>query len=233
MASITSLGARLSTALLYLQKGERIADIGTDHAYLPIHLVREGIASRALAADINEGPIESARANVLSAGLTDQIELLRTDGLHGVEAFCPDRILIFGMGGELIAKILSEAPWIRTPNVGLVLQPMSRAATLRRWLLDNGFSITGETVSFEDRYYQTIAAAWSGSVTEAYSEGELLLGREALREETALFFEFVRHERQVLEKILEGKRSAKNADLAEEMRLLIYLDHILEGEVKR
>jgi tRNA (adenine22-N1)-methyltransferase len=225
-----SLSVRLGTALTYIQAGERVADIGTDHAYLPIHLIREGIASRALAADINEGPLESARLNVREAGLEGKIDLLLTDGLHGVRDWHPDRILIFGMGGELIAKILSEADWVRDPAIGLVLQPMSRAAFLRRWLQENGFAITGETLSFEDRFYQTLSVRWTEEKIESYSEGELLLGRENLRARSPLFLEFVRHERAVMQRILDGKKRARSVDCSEELRLMEFMDSLLEGE---
>lgn len=135
---------RLLSAIPYLRAGGVVADIGTDHAYLPIELCRRGICRRAVACDINEGPISAARANIRAAGLSDRIDTLCTDGLHGVEPYAPDDILIFGMGGELIVRILCEAPWVRNDRIGLILQPMSRAEILRRYLWENGFEIRGK-----------------------------------------------------------------------------------------
>ena len=203
-----------------------MADIGTDHAYLPIHLLREGIISGAVACDINAGPIESARMHIAAAGFSDRIDTLLTDGLHGVEQYAPDDILIFGMGGDLIVKILSEAPWIKNERIGLILQPMSRVSTLRRWLCENGFLITGETLSFEDKYYQTLAAHYTG-VCETYTETELAVGRLNIVSRPPHFEDFVRHEIKVLNKILAGKAKSENADTAAEERLKEKLEELL------
>ena len=220
------IGARLQSALPYITPGGCVADIGTDHAYLPIHLVREGMISHAVACDINEGPIESARMHIAAAGFSDRIDTLLTDGLHGVEQYAPDDILIFGMGGELIVKILSEAPWIKNERIGLILQPMSRASVLRRWLCENGFLITGETLSFEDKYYQTLVARYTGK-TEHYTETELAVGRLNIGARPPLFDGFVRHEIEVLNKILVGKSKSENADTAAEKQMKRNLEELL------
>ena len=227
MQTVVTPDKRLLTALPYLKKGGCVADIGTDHAYLPIYLVNQGIVSRALAADINQGPIDSARANIAMAGLTKQIDTMQTDGLHGVERFAPDDIMIFGMGGELIVKILSEAPWIRREGIGLILQPMTRAAILRRWLIENGFSILGESLSFEDKYYQTVYARFAGTC-DTYSEAELLLGRINIQTRPPLFEGFLNHEIKVLQAVIDGKSRSKHADVTAETRLLDDLKTILK-----
>ena len=220
------LGARLSSAIPYVTRGGSVADVGTDHAYLPIHLVREGIVSRAVACDINEGPIESARAHIAAAGLSDRIATLRTDGLCGVEPFAPNDILVFGMGGELIARILSEAPWIRNGAIQLILQPMSRASVLRRWLCENGFSILGETLSYEEKYYQTVAARYTGEKT-AWSDAEYAVGRLNIQTRPPLFEGFLRHEIAVLNKILAGKARSEDADAGAERQLKQCLEELL------
>ncbi len=221
-----SIGARLCSAVPYITRGGCVADIGTDHAYLPIYLVREGIAACAVACDINEGPIRSARANIDAAGFSGVIDTLLTDGLHGVDAYAPDDVLIFGMGGELIVKILSEAPWVRNASVGLILQPMSRANILRRFLAENGFCIIGETISFEEKYYQTIAARYTGE-RYAYSETECRVGRLNIQTRPVLFEPFVRHEIHVLDNILAGKACSKDADTSAERELKQKLEELL------
>lgn len=219
---------RLRSAVPYITKNARIADIGTDHAYLPIYLIREGIASQALVCDINRGPLESALSNIREAGLSDRMEVLQTDGLHGVAPFAPDQILIFGMGGELIVRILSEAPWIRSSSVGLILQPMTRAETVRAWLWDNGFSVTGETLTQDGgRIYQTIAARFCGQ-TEAYTEEERLLGKENIRHGGDVFRAFLRHEIAVYETICNGKSNAADTEAPEERQMLAKLKKRLE-----
>lgn len=212
----------MQSALPYITKGGRAVDVGTDHAYLPIYLVEQGLVREALAADINEGPINSARANIASHGLDDKISTLMTDGLHGVEDFYPDDVMVFGMGGELIVRILSEAPWIRNARIGLILQPMSRASVLREWLITNGFEIVGEAISFEDKYYQTIAARFCGKI-DTFSEEELAVGRWNIAHRPPLFEGFVRHEIAVLDRIIAGKQRSEatdaDADVARKRKL--------------
>lgn len=219
---------RLRSAEQFLEKGCRIADIGTDHAYLPIYLAQRGIISHALACDINQGPIESARENIRRWGLEKTISTMQTDGLHGVEDYAPDHVLIFGMGGELIVKILSEASWLREGNVKLILQPMTRAAVLRRWLLENGFAIMGETLTYEDKFYQTVYACPSAETVCDYTEEELLLGRRNIEQNEPLFCGFLEHEIKVLERIVRGKSMSAEADCAEDVRLLNILKERLE-----
>lgn len=218
---------RLCSAIPYLTRGGRVADVGTDHAYLPIYLVREGIVRHALACDINEGPLRSARANIEAAGLAGRVEVLLTDGLCGVEEYQPDDVMIFGMGGELIARILSDAPWLPERDVGLILQPMSRAAVLREWLLSHGFVILGETLTFEDKYYQTIYAR-KGTEATPYAEDELLLGRHNLNGDSPYLEGFLRHEIGVLERVVRERSRSVSASTAEQTRLLTLLKKRLE-----
>ena len=217
---------RLRSAVPYLKRGGRVIDVGTDHAYLPIYLVKEGICAQALACDINLGPILSARKNIAAVGLSESIDTLQTDGLHGTKAFCADDVMIFGMGGELIVRILSEAEWVKDPSVGLILQPMTRAAALRAWLLGNGFAITGESITYEDKYYQTIAARYCGK-SEAYSAVELLLGKHNLLQRAPLFEGFLRHEIHVLNNIVKGKSNSATADVTEEREMIARLEELL------
>lgn len=227
MSVIPTPDERLLSAIPYIEHGATVADIGTDHAYLPIHLVRQGIAFRAVAADINRGPILSAEANIASAGLADHIQTVQTDGLHGIDAYAPDHILIFGMGGELIIRILEQAQWVKNKGITLILQPMSRVHLLRRWLNENGFVICGETLTDSAKFYQTICSRYNG-VGEAYTEEELLLGRQNILSLPPLFEGFVRHEISVHQKIVNGKRKSADSDCTDELRVIAFLKKRLE-----
>ena len=218
MSTEKKLGARLQSACAYLTAGGTVADIGTDHAYLPIEIIKKGLSQRAVACDINRGPIESARRNIEAAGLADRIDTLQTDGLHGVECFHPTDVMIFGMGGELIVRILSEAPWVKDGGIGLILQPMSHAEILRRWLSENGFSILGETLTWEDQYYQTIYARFSGE-TDMLTEEELFFGREILASDSPLLEGYLTSRAKTLENVIAGKKKG-NADVGLETRLV-------------
>ena len=226
MSTEKSLDSRLMSALPYLSKDGIVADIGTDHAYLPIEILKKGLARRAVACDINKGPIESARRNIAAAGLSDRIDTLQTDGLHGVEQYHPTDVMIFGMGGELMVRILSEAPWLKDPSVNLILQPMSHGEILRGWLLENGFSIQGETLTFVDQYYQTVHAVFGGE-WEPYTEEELFFGRHILGGDSPFLVDFLKRKVRTLTSVIEGKRKG-NADAALEMRLL----NALEGRLR-
>ncbi len=228
MKTHTIPSPRLQSAIPYVEPGARVADIGTDHAYLPIHLVAEGIASAALAADIRPGPIASAVSNIRAAGLEGRIETMLTDGLYGVERFAPDTVLIFGMGGELIARILSDAPWVRSQEITLVLQPMSRGETLYRWLAENGFAVREERLTREKhRIYRTLSAVWDGVVRNP-DPVECLLGRYDPTRPPPHMSAYLRHEIEVLEAVIAGKEKARDPDVLCDRELLSLLQQRLE-----
>lgn len=159
----------------FVGKGS-VADIGTDHALLPICLVERG-HPRALASDINEGPCQRARINIYAHGLHGKIKVVCCPGLDAVDDFAPDNIVIAGMGGEMISSILAASEYPKRSHCRLVLQPQSMQDVLRRYLSENGFVIDRETVVFDGgKYYQVIAAKYDGEVYEL-SEAEYKLGR--------------------------------------------------------
>lgn len=162
-----NLDKRLSTVASMVRRGSRVADIGTDHAYLPVYLVQAGICSGGIAADIRSGPLDAARRTVTEAGLTDAIVLRLGDGLAPVAADEVDDIVVAGMGGETIVEILSAADWVKDARLRLVLQPMTRAEELRRWLLTNGFVISEERLVRDGhRLYPVMAAAYTAAEPE-------------------------------------------------------------------
>ncbi len=168
---------RLEAATSYGRIGKKVADIGTDHASLPIYLVGNGIAPSALACDINAGPLNAAYSNIFDAGLADKIKTVLTDGLNGIENYHPEDIYILGMGGELIWRIISSSTLPRVRGVRLILQPMTHGHDLRKGLYDNGFDILDETlVTDRDRVYHIIVAEYDG-IARTYTEIELWLGK--------------------------------------------------------
>ena len=205
--NIPALDARLSTALDFVRTGAVVADIGTDHAYLPAALVLSGRAVSAIAADINPGPLVHAAETVAKYGLADRITLRETDGLHGLEGMGVTDILIFGMGGELIARIIDEAPLACSSGIRLILQPMTKHAELRNWLCSHGFAIRGERLSqAAGKIYQTICAGYTGKNT-ALSPLEAELGPCNLTEGSALLCDLMAHKIKVLTARLDGRRS--------------------------
>ena len=119
------LNERLMTAVQFVREGSRLADVGTDHGYLPIFLILEGRIPFAIAADINRGPLDKADENIHKYALDGKIKTVLCDGLRSIDKDEVDDVAIFGMGGELIVKILDEAPWLKDAAKRLILQPMT------------------------------------------------------------------------------------------------------------
>lgn len=176
------LDARLTQVAAFVRNGSRLADIGTDHALLPAELVRQGICTYAIASDIKKGPVAAATRTVAEAGLADKIDIRLGSGLETVKPDEVDDIVIAGMGGETIAMILNDAPWVRAERYRLVLQPMTRAEKLRRYLWENGFDILSEAAVQDGRHWYTVIRA--AFVGKSFIPNELLchVGKVSLPE---------------------------------------------------
>ncbi len=226
MTNSPNLSPRLRAAASLVRSGSFVADIGTDHAYLPIALCLEGRIRGGVASDINEGPVERGRQNIKKYGLEERLLCFRADGLDTVECYSPEDILILGMGGELIARILGDAPWTKNPDIRLCLQPMTHAEVLRRFLSENGYEILEElTVAEDGRIYQLLCAAYGGE-KQSYTEAELLLGKINIERRTDTFLLFAKKTLGLIERRIDGKRGAgedvsKEAAVAEEIRKII------------
>lgn len=212
------LSARLAMCASFVREGSVAADIGTDHALLPIWLVRRGIASRAIASDINEGPIAVARRNIERCGMGERVSTVVADGLAGIAPQEVSDIIIAGMGGDLIASILEAAPWVRSDRYRLILQPMSHAERLREYLSHSGFAIQREEALFDGgRVYSVIQAEFTDKAeyTEAMIYGGLLIGRtgEADRE-------YLSRAASALKARASGQRARGNAKEAEHLESL-------------
>lgn len=171
-----NLSKRLALCASFVRKGSVAADIGSDHALLPIYLVLSGISPKAIASDINEGPIACAKRNIETYDIADRIDTAVAPGLDSVAPGSVDDIIIAGMGGELIASILEAAAWVKDKRYRFVLQPMTRAEKLRKWLFFNGFEILTETAQCEGRrVYTVINAAYSGKISE-HTQAEFMAG---------------------------------------------------------
>lgn len=142
------LTPRLQTIYNHIT-GKTLADIGTDHAYLPIALAESDRIKTAIAADLNPGPLQIATENVKKHSLTDKISLRLGDGLAPIAPKEADIILIAGMGGELISKILAAHPETAKSAERLILQPMNAQPELRKWLFENSYTILKEDLATE------------------------------------------------------------------------------------
>ena len=157
-----TLKNRLYTVQTLVPEGSRVADIGTDHGHLPISLIKTGVSKFVIASDIKEKPLSVARANIEKCKIKN-IETRLGDGLSSIKQGEVDCIVIAGMGGEVIEGILGNCSWIKDDRYTLVLQPMTAADSLRRYLSSNGFE-TLEEKAVEDtgRLYCVIKAVYCG-----------------------------------------------------------------------
>lgn len=151
-----------------------LADVGTDHGYIPLWLLQNGFKGSICATDIKTGPLETARSSARALGLEDKICFHLCDGLESVDAVKVQTIIIAGMGGKNIASILEAAPWTKTGRV-MILQPMSKADRLRRWLNSNHYFIVHEALVLDGALYEIIVAV--GGQDRPLSPAELFTGR--------------------------------------------------------
>lgn len=150
-----SLSPRLKVCCGLVCPGERVADIGCDHGYLSIYLLKNNIASFVYAADVNEGPLQSAVNNAKKYGVEDKISFYLSDGLKGLPHDF-DTAVCAGMGADTIVSILENAPWLRKSQYRLILQCQSKTHHLRKYLSDNGWRITEESVIRDGRFLYTV-----------------------------------------------------------------------------
>ena len=205
--SFPKISKRLLCAASFAQKGDFVADVGTDHAYLPIYLYTKGIIKGAVVSDINEGPIGRAKENILEFSCEGAVIPILSDGLYRIDQYSPDTVFILGMGVELIVNIIASAEWVKEKKPRLVLQPMTHRELLRAYLFESGFEITEETLIEDGKIYQIIVAEYTGRPTEA-TRLELFFGKINLQERTELLISAMRREADVISARLLGKSKA-------------------------
>lgn len=210
-----------------VRQGAVLADIGTDHALLPVFLCREGRIKSAIASDIGEGPLAAAKKQVTEAGLADAITLHLGNGLDGLEDAGLTDIAVCGMGGELIVDILSRAPFVKDARIRLVLQPMTHACDLRRYLAREGFAIVEERLcEAAGKCYFVLAAEYTG-VPYPLSPIEAALGKDNLthRAHDPIFAQILHRELKAQTKKCEGLRAGGVPDEAEQAYLAALLHY--------
>ena len=171
-----ALSNRLLTIAKLVQKGSRVADIGTDHGYLPIYLSQNGICEYVFACDINEKPLESARRNIDAANIKN-ICLRLSDGLNEIRPNEIDTAIIAGIGGEVIAGIIKRCEWLKCDRYTLILQPTTSPEKLREGLTALGFTvITERAVKENGKLYSIMLAKFTGN-TAPLPAHELYIGK--------------------------------------------------------
>lgn len=169
------LSERLLAVAGLVTPGLRLADVGTDHGYIPLWLTEQGVIPGAIALDINRGPLERARENIKRHGLEEKIETRLSDGVAALRPGEAESVVIAGMGGSLVIKILEEGTEVLRTVKELVLQPQSDIDRVRRYLYESGYQITKEKMILEDGKYYPMMYAVHG-IAEKLSDIEYLYG---------------------------------------------------------
>lgn len=223
------LTARLQTVADQVPQDAVFADIGTDHAYLPVWLLLNGRIEHAIAADLREGPLNRARETAEQYGVSDKVSFRLCNGLAAIDANEVDTIAIAGMGGETIASILEAAPWTKQGKL-LLLQPMTSFPDLRLWLQKNGYLIEKESISREGRRLYSCLTVKPGSMEEL-TPAELWVGRQ---NDDPLRGEFLSMMRGKIERALNGQLAAADPNQKEIDSLREILSGIrsMEGALK-
>jgi len=202
-----NLSKRLETVASFVPKGATVADIGSDHAYLPCYLVHKGIVQKAVAGEVVDGPYQSALKKVREEGMENQITVRLADGLAAIESGDGvDTITIAGMGGSLIVSILEKNPEKLESIQRLILQPNIHAKLIRQWALAHQWKIIDEAIVEEDEKIYEILVLERGSME--LTEAEILMGKELIREKSDVFVKKWTNEVQHMKKVLQSLEKA-------------------------
>lgn len=209
---------RLLKIASLVTEGKRVADIGTDHGYIPVYLLNQGKVPYAILADVNKGPLENARSEVRHNNLNDKVDLRLGSGIEVLNENEVDEVIIAGMGGILISELLEAKKNVAHSLDKLILQPMQAQDELRKYLLNNGYEILDEVLVKEDfRIYEIIIAKYTGKNTEVKNEIYYEIGNKLIENKDELLSELVNKKIKSYESIIK-KLEGKSGEVIETKR---------------
>ncbi|WP_029332949.1 tRNA (adenine(22)-N(1))-methyltransferase [Exiguobacterium oxidotolerans] len=221
MQTHVTLDQRLKKVVSYIPQGAVLADIGSDHAFVPCYCIQQGLVERAIAGEVNVGPMEAAQGQVALVQLDEQIEVRLGSGLTVLAPGEVTAVTIAGMGGTLIATILEEGKAHLSGEERLILQPNVDAVDVRKWLLEHGYALLSEAIVKENGKIYEILVAEKGEEM-IYAEDvdirkwELLFGPQLMREKAPAFIEKWQAEQQKRQFILEQMQRGNDSELLQE-----------------
>ncbi len=226
------LSDRLESIIAMVPGCTAAADIGTDHGFVPIELVRRGIVKRAVASDVRKGPLERARQHIENAGLSDRIETRLGSGLETLVPGDEQVLILAGMGGILTAELLNNTPKVLKRAEALVLSPHTDWDAVRRCVRELGFRIADETMTEEDGKFYVVMKCVPGNRKRGYTKKELQYGPVLLRKRPEAFLHFLEKERVKTAALVQKLRDeyvAQNV-LKDKERTLRMIDDILSAQ---
>ncbi|WP_338080181.1 class I SAM-dependent methyltransferase [Companilactobacillus mishanensis] len=230
MTYLTLLSKRLQAVASMVDPKTRLADIGSDHAYLPVDLISKDIIDFAIAGEVAPGPMSRSQADITKFGYDEKIKVRLGDGLAVIKAEDDiQTVVIAGMGGILISDILSRATKEQLSNVKtLILQPNIGEPLVRQWLVKNSFEIIDEDIVEEDNHvYEIIKASFTTNKVEL-SESEYLMGPILIHKHSAVFIDKWTHKLNSYQKAVANMKNAKSIDEAKITQMNDYIKYIEE-----
>ena len=183
---------RLEAIAKYIPANGAVVDVGTDHGYIPVYLLNKGYIDFAILADVNKGPLENAKSEVIHNNLTDKVDLRLGSGIEVLNENEVDEVIIAGMGGILISELLEAKKSVAHNLDKLILQPMQAQDELRKYLLNNGYEILDEVLVKEDfRIYEIIVAKYTSKNTNIDDKIYYEVGKKLIENKDPLLNEFI------------------------------------------
>ena len=222
------LSLRLSAVAGLVTRGNRLADVGCDHGYLPVYLYQKGIIPHGIAMDVRPGPLSRAQEHIAQYGLEQYIETRLSDGLEKLEAGEADTLVIAGMGGPLMERILTDGEAVRESLREMILQPQSDIPHFRRFIKEIGWKIVEEEMILEDgKYYPMMKAVSGRTPGEIWTREEEMFGKLLLERLHPVLYKYLQRELRIREEIsgqlknAAGEGAKKRLDEVEEEKRLI------------
>ena len=213
------LSKRLQAVADLVSHGLVIADVGTDHGYIPIYLVQTGKSEKAFAMDVNEGPLLRAKAHIAEQGMSEKIQVRLSDGVRALLPGECDGVVVAGMGGALAIKIMEEGENIFRDLKEFVLQPQSELTKVRQYLFENDYCVIAEDMVLEDGKFYPMMKVTNGK-SPAYSLVELRYGKRLLEQKHPVLLRYLEKEVQAKENILQNLKSESGEHIHKRMREL-------------
>ena len=231
------LSKRLQAVADLVGDGLTVADVGTDHGYIPIYLIESGKCEYAFAMDVNQGPLLRAKEHIAERGLEMQIETRLSDGVKHLNDGECDAVVIAGMGGALTIKIMEEGKQIFKNLTEFVLQPQSELHKVRAYLLEQGYSIVAEDMVQEDGKFYPMMKVING-VSDTYNAVEFRYGKRLLSQKHPVLKEFLIKEKRTKNMILQNLQKedglhieVRRKEIEEELEGIEYaLQRYYEGD---
>lgn len=222
------LTPRLKAVASLIEKGSRVADIGTDHGLLPVYLMQKNLVSYIVATDCKEGPLRAVRENLTRYNLTEEIKVKKGWGLTPLQPGEVDTVVISGLGGNTILEIVDRAG--SSLSCRYILQPVQHIFKLRRGLVSRGFIFEDELlVRGDGRYYTVISGRFQGAGAEKYSDFELMVGPVLLNKRPPILRGYLQELMTKWKKILKGLEESRNPE-NQKKRYQFFKQLIAEGQ---